>query len=81
MDYLYEQGKGVPLDYVRAYKWYKLAAQEAMTGPGQNEGLARLMAQKQINEASDRAAHFPGPREPAENPGTANSFRSSFKER
>ena len=80
--YLYEQGKGVPLDYVRAYKWYKLAAAGGDDrGLARMKSLARLMTQKQISEATDRAAHFPGPRAPAENPGTANSFRSSFKER
>jgi TPR repeat protein len=26
LGYLYEQGKGVPLDYVAAYTWYSLAA-------------------------------------------------------
>ena len=80
--YLYEQGKGVPLDYVRAYKWYKLAAAGGDDrGLNRMKSLARLMTQQQISEATDRAAHFPGPRSPEASTSTANSVRNSFKER
>ena len=81
-DILYEQGRGVPLDYVRAYKWYKLAAAGGDDrGLARMKSLARLMTQQQISEATDRAAHFPGPRSPEESPSTANGIRNSFKER
>lgn len=82
LGYLYEQGKGVPLDYVGAYKWYKLAAAGGdERGLARMKSLARLMTQQQISEASDRAAHFPGSRSPAESTSTANGVRNSFKER
>ena len=67
--YLYEQGKGVPLDYVRAYKWYKLAAAGGDDrGLARMKSLARLMTQKQISEASDRASPLPRPQIPGRKP-------------
>jgi TPR repeat protein len=72
LGYLYEQGKGVPLDYVSAYAWYKLAAAAGHSrGSERMKNLSRLMTQKQISEASNRAAQFPASQFPRE--GVSNS--------
>jgi TPR repeat protein len=53
LGYLLENGKGVPVDYPEAQKWYRLAmargnarAEKAMTS------LAAIMTQKQLRETS-----------------------------
>jgi TPR repeat protein len=55
LGFLYEQGKGVPLDYVSAYTWYSLAMaagnQAAADG---RKRLAQLMTRKQLDEANAR---------------------------
>jgi len=54
--YFYEQGKGVPLDYVTAYMW-----SSAGTAAGDDRAstriraLSQLMEPRQINEAKKRA--------------------------
>jgi len=53
LGFLYEQGKGVPMDYVAAYMWYKTASEG-----GERRAAARLkilssvMTKAQIKEAS-----------------------------
>jgi TPR repeat protein len=55
--YLYEQGKGLPLDYVAAFTWYSraLAAGEASGADRRNE-LSHLMTRKQIDETTSLLA-------------------------
>jgi TPR repeat protein len=81
LGYLYEQGKGVPLDYVNAYAWYKLAvARGDERGRERMKSLSRVMTQQQISEATVRAAQFPGLRWPREGVSNSNGIRSSFAE-
>ena len=82
LGYLYEQGKGVPLDYVSAYTWYKLAAAGGDSrGSERMKNLSRVMTQKQISEASNRATQFPASRFPREGISNSNGVTSSFAER
>ena len=59
--YLYEQGRGLPLDYVAAYTWYSraLAAGDA-TGAGRQQ-ISHLMTRKQIDEATSLLTNFSSP--------------------
>ncbi len=56
---LYEQGKGVPLDYIAAYMWYKTAESG---GDGRARGelkrLSKLMTKQQIGQANAAAAEL-----------------------
>jgi TPR repeat protein len=82
LGYLYEQGKGVPLDYVSAYTWYKLAvAGGDDRGADRIKSLSPVMTQKQISEASTRAAQFSGPGLPRQDVSNSNGITSSFAER
>ena len=56
LGYLYEQGKGVPLDYVTAYMWYSLGeAGGNADSSRQLKSLSSLMPAKQLAEAKARA--------------------------
>jgi TPR repeat protein len=57
LGYVYEQGKGVPLDYVAAYTWYRVA----MNGGEQRaaarlKSLSALLTEEQLREATATAA-------------------------
>ena len=69
LGYLYEQGKGVPLDHIAAYMWYKLAAaggeRRAVT---QLKILSSVMTEAQIRQATSAAAEL---NIPAPNPSAA----------
>ncbi len=57
--YLYEQGRGLPLDYVAAYTWYSRAfAAGDASGAGRRNELSHLMTRKQIDEAASLLATF-----------------------
>jgi uncharacterized protein len=52
LGYLYESGRGVPLDYVAAYTWYSRAiAGGDKTGAERRKSLARIMTKRQLREA------------------------------
>ena len=67
---LYVQGLGAPQDYVRAHRWFNLAAsrgeKEAVT---ERDALAALMAPEQVAEAQKQAAAWQP--EPAKAPATS----------
>ena len=48
LGYLYEQGKGVPLDYVAAYTWYSVGV-----AGGDNRGIARMKALTRLMRPRD----------------------------
>ncbi len=49
---LYDNGYGVPQDYVQAHMWYNLAEAQGRTAAAWNRGLvAKLMTPGQIAEA------------------------------
>jgi TPR repeat protein len=50
LGYLYEQGKGVPLDYVIAYKWYRVGV-----AGGDSRGIARINSLSGIMRPGDVA--------------------------
>jgi TPR repeat protein len=51
--YLYETGKGVPLDYVAAYTWYSCAiAAGDRSGSARRSSLSHLLTRKQIDEVT-----------------------------
>jgi TPR repeat protein len=56
LGYLYEQGKGVPLDYVTAYMWYK-TAESGGDGRAKErlKSLSRVMTEQQISQANAAA--------------------------
>ena len=54
--YLYEQGKGVPLDYVNAYVWYRAASSAGdKRAEAKLKELAHRMTPRQISIATNRA--------------------------
>ncbi len=67
----YEDGLGVPQDYVQAHMWYNLAAANSATsGPNRElrdiafqarEAIARLMSREQIAEAQKMAREWKPP--------------------
>jgi len=61
--YLYEQGKGVTLDYGESYMWYSVAAAKGdKKSASQMKALAPLMRPQQLTEAKTRAsAWMPSP--------------------
>lgn len=59
--YLYEHGKGVPLDYSVAYMWYKAAADRGVKPAGaQLRKLSELLTPAQVKQAGDAAAKITG---------------------
>jgi hypothetical protein len=58
---MYEQGRGIPIDLVEAYKWYYLAILNSKPGSNREPGrtslsrVERMMTRDQINEARKRA--------------------------
>jgi len=57
LGYLYEQGKGVPLDYVKAYTWYKTAESGGDRRAREKlKSLSRLMTEQQISQANAAAS-------------------------
>lgn len=55
--YLYEQGKGVPLDYVAAYTWYSLAAAGGENhSPARLKSLTRIMLSAQLRTTKARVS-------------------------
>ena len=57
LGYLYEIGRGVPLDYVSAYMWYESAyAGGDERGRVRVKDLSRRMTNQQIAEATRRAS-------------------------
>ena len=54
--YLYEQGKGVPLDYVNAYVWYRAASAAGdKRAEAKLKELKRRMTPRQISIATNYA--------------------------
>jgi TPR repeat protein len=52
LGYLYEQGKGVPLDYVTAYVWYETAESAGERRATERlRILSRVMTKEQISRA------------------------------
>jgi TPR repeat protein len=59
LGYLCEQGKGVPLDHVAAYMWYKAAADAGEPRAiKQLRSLSSVMTEAQIAQASAAAAKW-----------------------
>ncbi|MBO0911052.1 MAG: hypothetical protein J2P13_04610, partial [Acidobacteria bacterium] len=57
--YLYEQGKGVPLDYIAAYEWYKAAWDGGERRAGSRlKGLRRIMTEEQVAKATAAASEL-----------------------
>src|SRR5260370_42269375 len=55
--YLYETGKGAPLDYVAAYTWYTCAiAAGDRSGSARRSSLSHLLTRKQLDEATALAS-------------------------
>jgi TPR repeat protein len=53
LGYLYEQGKGVPIDHVAAYMWYKTAADRGEhRAAAALKSLSSLMTDAQIKQAT-----------------------------
>jgi uncharacterized protein len=62
MGFLFEQGKGVPLDYVSAYTWYSRAvAAGDHSSVDRRKELAKIMTNKQINDANALVSVSAGP--------------------
>jgi TPR repeat protein len=56
LGYLYEQGKGVPMDHVAAYMWYKIAADGGeRRAASQLKILSSVMTKAQIEQANAAA--------------------------
>ena len=64
---MYEEGNGVPKDYVAAYMWYTLAASRGSKKASNNrDRVAEQMTSPQIAEAQRRARDWePGKQQPA----------------
>ena len=73
--YLYEQGKGLPLDYVTAYIWYSraLAAGDA-AGADRRKQLSHVMTRKQIDEANSFLSTFSSPSQQQLSQGADETF-------
>jgi TPR repeat protein len=57
--YLYEQGRGLPLDYVAAYAWYSRAIIAGdSSGAEHRKQLSQLLTHKQIDEAASLLVTF-----------------------
>jgi len=57
--YLYEQGIGLPLDYVAAYTWYSRAVVSGdASGVDRRTQISHLMTRKQIDEATSLLTAF-----------------------
>ena len=53
LGYLYEQGKGVSLNYITAYMWYHAAASGGeRRAVSRMKGLSAVMTKEQISQAS-----------------------------
>jgi hypothetical protein len=51
--YLYETGKGVPLDYIAAYIWYSRAiAAGDRSGSARRSSLSHLLTRTQLDETT-----------------------------
>ena len=60
LGYLYEQGKGVPLDYVSAYMWYRVALSGGeKRADSALKNLSAIMSAAQIQQALAAAATLP----------------------
>ncbi len=60
LGFLYEHGKGVPLDYVAAYAWYSRAISAGDSASNERrKQLAQIMTRKQLDEASTFATAQP----------------------
>ena len=58
--YLYEHGKGVPLDYVTAYMWYEAAASEGERRATERlRDLSKVMTKEQISRAKTLVRKLP----------------------
>ena len=60
---MYDQGRGVPQDYVQAHKWMNLAAsrqtgEERQRSADRRDTLARLMTPAQLAEAQRLAREW-----------------------
>ena len=56
---MYEEGRGVPRDYVRAYMWYSLAVTNGWEGSGhRRDQIAEKMTPDQIAEAQRLAKEW-----------------------
>ena len=55
----YDNGQGVPEDYIQAYKWYNLAAASGSAGAkNAKDSLAKVMTTQQIAEAQKLSMAF-----------------------
>jgi TPR repeat protein len=49
---MYENGHGVPLNYIEAYKWFSLAADQGFrSGTDARQSIATIMTKQQLNAA------------------------------
>jgi hypothetical protein len=73
--YLYEQGRGLPLDYVAAYAWYSsaLAAGDA-SGANRRKQISHLLTPKQIDEATFFLTNFSSSSQQVASPPRDDSF-------
>jgi TPR repeat protein len=56
---MYEQGRGVPLDYVAAYTWYSTAvAAGEHHSAARLKSLAHLMSPEQLRVAQEQAVEW-----------------------
>ena len=77
LGYLYEQGKGVAMDYVSAYTWYKAAsAGGEHRAKAQMKNLSPLMTPEQVKRAQEAAAQLTQSMPAA--PGYSESVGNSF---
>jgi len=79
--YLYEQGKGVPLDYVSAYLWYKSAADRGEKRAGARlRSVSTVMTADQIKRATAAAGQMHLPVS-TENDSSSEVIGQAFSER
>lgn len=59
MGFLYEKGKGVAVDYIAAYMWYKIAAEGGESrAASQLKILSSVMTRAQIEQGMTAAAQL-----------------------
>jgi hypothetical protein len=79
LGYLYEQGKGVPMDYIVAYMWYKAAVDRGeRRGITPLRNLSSVMTKPQIKQASVAAAELKIPASVTAGDSLSDSMGISF---
>jgi TPR repeat protein len=73
--YLYEHGRGLPLDYVAAYAWYSSAlAAGDVSAADRRKQISHLLTRKQIDEATSLLTTISSPSQQQPSPPAAGSF-------